>query len=267
MEIEKKNNLINSLLNDVKTITYGDSNGLDKIIKRVIMIVKKIFGNDSDYLKQVNEINFIPQVWYGGMSQQDTYDSNKRSFNSGREELENLINVMKEDIDLSDPIQEKKKSSLNNQNFSNDIFVVHGHSEEMKQACARFLEKIKLNPIILHEKPNKSRTIIEKFSDYSNVSCAIILLSADDLAYPKSGSPQDAKYRARQNVILELGFFLGKLGRERVLTLHDDKEEIEIPSDYDGVIYIRYNSNNDWKNSVTKELKSLGYNFDANSIP
>ena len=98
----------------------------------------------------------------------------------------------------------------------------------MKQFVARTLEKMDLEPIILHDKPDKGRTIIEKITDYSDVSFSVVLLSPDDLAYQKNKSSNDAKYRARQNVIFELGYFVGKLGRENVLALFRKTNNFDI---------------------------------------
>lgn len=157
--------------------------------------------------------------------------------------------------------------SLNNHIFNGkDIFIVHGHNEEMKQSVARCIEKLKLNPIILHEQSSKGKTIIEKFFDYSNVIYAIILLSADDIAYPRDENSNNFKYRARQNVIFELGYFMGKLGRERVLSLYEEIDNFEIPSDYNGVLFIPYDKKGNWKLELVKELKAVGISIDANNI-
>ncbi len=146
------------------------------------------------------------------------------------------------------------------------VFIVHGHNEEMKQTTARFVERFDLEPIILHEQPNQGRTIIEKFSDYSDVGYAIVLLSADDLAYIRNDNPESAKYRARQNVILELGYFLGKLGRDKVVAIYEKGQDIEIPSDFSGVLYIGYTGDDSWKLSLAKELKASGFEIDMNKI-
>lgn len=149
---------------------------------------------------------------------------------------------------------------------SNKIFLVHGHNEEMKQSVARLLEKLGFEPIILHEQPNMGRTIIEKFSDYSDVGYAIVLLSADDLAHSKHEGPEREAFRARQNVILELGYFLGRLGRDRVLALFEDQKNIEIPSDFSGVLYVGYGGGDSWRFSIAKELKASGFEVDMNKI-
>lgn len=148
----------------------------------------------------------------------------------------------------------------------NEIFIVHGHNEEMKQTVARMIEKINLKAIILHEQPNKGATIIEKFSEYSNVQYAIVLLSADDYGYRKDEMPENARYRARQNVIFELGFFIGKLGRSKVLALYESGKNIEIPSDYSGVVFIPFSNDESWKIPLLKELKTSGFKFDMNKV-
>jgi hypothetical protein len=118
---------------------------------------------------------------------------------------------------------------------SMDIFIVHGHENAAKEEAARFIEKLGLRAIVLHELSDRGRTIIEKFEDHSNVGFAVVLLTPDDVGHPKD-EPAKAKPRARQNVVLELGFFLGKLNRPRVCALL--KGDIEIPSDYVGVLYM-----------------------------
>jgi predicted nucleotide-binding protein len=146
---------------------------------------------------------------------------------------------------------------------SNRVFVVHGHNHGVKESVARFLEKLDLDPIILHEKPNAGRTLIEKFSDYADVQFAIVLLTADDLGKPRN-SDQEAQLRARQNVILELGYFLGKLGRARVCALYENG--VELPSDYQGVLFLSLDASDRWKFDIVRELRAVGFTVDANRI-
>jgi predicted nucleotide-binding protein len=138
---------------------------------------------------------------------------------------------------------------------SRDVFVVHGHDLGMQQTVARFLEKLKLKPIILNEQASRNRTIIEKFEAYSSVRFAVVLLSPDDVGAAKG---QEPKPRARQNVILELGYFLGALGRENVCALH--KGDVELPSDLHGVIWVPYEGN--WQLTLIKELKAAEVEID-----
>jgi hypothetical protein len=144
--------------------------------------------------------------------------------------------------------------------ISNKVFIVHGHDEAMKEGVARYLEKLGLQPIILHEQPNKGRAIIEKLIDYSDVGFAVILLSADDIAYNRyTEKPDDAKPQARQNVILELGFFLGHLKRDRVCPMYRSAPNFRLPSDYSGVLLTEYDEAGGWREKLKLELKEAGY--------
>jgi predicted nucleotide-binding protein len=145
---------------------------------------------------------------------------------------------------------------------NNDVFIVHGHNNEIKINVARTLEKLGLNPIILHEQANSGKTIIEKFEEHSKVGFAIVLLTDDDLG--KAKRDEDLNYRARQNVVLELGYFIGKLGRNRVCPLYT--KGVELPSDLYGLLYVEIDPNEYWKINIAKELKAAGYDVDVNKI-
>ena len=126
---------------------------------------------------------------------------------------------------------------------------------------ARFLEHLDLRVIILHEQPDRGRTIIEKFEDYSkDVGFAVVLVAGDDRGGLKEKDPSTYPLRARQNVILELGFFLGAFGRDRVCALYE--EGVDIPSDYQGVLFTKLDS--DWKLKLARELKAAGFPVDLN---
>ncbi len=142
------------------------------------------------------------------------------------------------------------------------VFIVHGRDDGTKQTVARFIERLDLQPIILHERPNKGRTIITKFREESAaVGFAVVLMTPDDLG--KSVDAAELKPRARQNVVFELGFFIGSLQPERVAALV--KGEVEKPSDFDGVVYISLDRG-DWQTLLGQELKAAGYQFDWNEV-
>lgn len=148
------------------------------------------------------------------------------------------------------------------ENKTNNIFIVHGHDEHTKTDLARTIEKLGLNPIILSEQPNRGQTIIEKFELHSDVGFAVVLLTADDLGKVKTETKD--KYRARQNVILEMGYFIGKLGRSNVFPLYESG--VELPSDLHGVLYNPIDEGKTWKFKLVKELIASGYDVDANKI-
>jgi predicted nucleotide-binding protein len=147
---------------------------------------------------------------------------------------------------------------------SRKVFVVHGHDGEAKQAVARFLERLDLEPIILHEQTNRGRTIIEKFEAHSDVAFAVVLLTPDDLGQSAVAETWVPKPRARQNVIFELGFFFAKLGRRNVCALY--RGEVELPSDLGSVMYVPYDDHDGWKTKLAKEIKEAGINVDLNRV-
>ncbi|HEY2293339.1 MAG TPA: nucleotide-binding protein, partial [Thermoanaerobaculia bacterium] len=143
------------------------------------------------------------------------------------------------------------------------VFVVHGQDEDAKTAVVLFLEKSKLRPIVLRDQPSEGRTIIEKFEEYSSVSFAIILLTPDDVG-ARRGKALKLQPRARQNVIFELGFFVGALGRKRVSVLsRQEKKSIEIPSDYEGVQYISMDTSERWHQELAREIRQAGIKLDT----
>lgn len=157
---------------------------------------------------------------------------------------------------------EKSKNEKENIMISNKIFIVHGHDERTKIDVARTIEKLGLEPIILSEQPNQGQTIIEKFELHSDVGFAVIILTADDLGRTKKET--EDKYRARQNVIIEMGYFIGKLGRNKIFPLYENG--VELPSDVHGVLYTPLDESGNWKFKLAKELNAFGYNVDANKI-
>jgi len=141
------------------------------------------------------------------------------------------------------------------------VFIVHGHDDASLHAVARFVEKLGFEAIILHERPNKGRTIITKFREEADVGFAVVLMTPDDVGKAKDAS--DLNPRARQNVVFELGFFIGALGPDRVAALL--KGSVERPSDFDGVVYISLD-HADWRTKLGTELKAAGFEFDWNKV-
>lgn len=146
---------------------------------------------------------------------------------------------------------------------SRKIFVVHGRDEEMKQTVARLLTQLGFEPVILSEQPNGGRTIIEKFEQEADVRFAVVLLSPDDEGRLK-GSELKLQDRARQNVVLELGYFVGKLGRGNVCALK--RGDLELPSDIVGVAYTSFEAGEAWKLSLAQELRAAGLEVDLNRL-
>lgn len=142
-----------------------------------------------------------------------------------------------------------------NKLINNDrIFIVHGQDDDLKHTTEIFIREIGLEPIVLHRQLDKGQTIIEKFENNSDVGYAIVLLTPDDICINNGNQ----EYRARQNVVYELGYFTGKLGRERVCCIY--KENVILPTDISGVVYKKITKDITEKGyELIKELKALGY--------
>jgi predicted nucleotide-binding protein len=137
------------------------------------------------------------------------------------------------------------------------VFIVHGHDGEARESVARFLSVAGFEPIILHEQANRGRTVMEKVEANSDIGFAVVLLTPDDEGCQKGGVVEP---RARQNVLLELGYFIGRLGREKVCALK--RGELEIPSDFAGVVWETMDSGNGWKLALGRELEAAGHQID-----
>lgn len=186
----------------------------------------------------------------------------KQGLNSASALLKSMIEEIEDFWEDERQAQTSSSAQGNEQPSTKKIFVVHGRDKDTKNTVARFLEKLKLIPLSLAEIPGRGRTIIEKFEQHAQVGFAIVLLTPDD-----AGSLQgdtNLSPRARQNVIFELGFFIGRLGREGVCAL--TKGDMEIPSDYAGIEYIPLDDSDGWQKKLFEELKSAGMPVDPNDM-
>jgi predicted nucleotide-binding protein len=170
--------------------------------------------------------------------------------------LESII----ERLELVDEVSADQPEATAPQDRSK-VFVVHGHDEGTREAVARFIQGLGFQPIILHERANEGRTVIEKVEAHGDVGFAVVLLTPDDEGCEKGGTPGP---RARQNVVLELGYFVGRLGRNRVCALK--RGELEIPSDFGGVVYEPFDAAGGWKQKLGRELEAADYEFDWNTV-
>lgn len=142
---------------------------------------------------------------------------------------------------------------------SNRVFIVHGRNAAVKEELARMLEKLGLKPVILHEQPEKGRVLIEKLEDHSSgVDYAFVLLTPDDVGSSSGAKTDDLKPRARQNVIFEFGYLMGKLRRDRICCLYTGA--VELPSDLEGIVYVPFRESvHEAYEKIVTELRAAGY--------
>lgn len=145
------------------------------------------------------------------------------------------------------------------------VFIVHGRDTSMRDHIKSFFLEVGFKPIILNQETNDGKTVIEKFEKYADTAAfAAILLSPDD----EGGllGQNSLRPRARQNVILELGFFIGKLGRSKVLLFRPQSSDFETPSDISGYCFIPYDKDKKWKIIAAREISNLGYNINIKDV-
>lgn len=138
---------------------------------------------------------------------------------------------------------------------ASQVFIVHGHDDIAKLEMSAFISSLGLQPIILNQQASSGRTIIEKIEDYSNVGFGVVLYTPCDIGSKAGGLT--GNYRARQNVVFEHGFLIGKLSRARVSAVV--KGSVETPNDISGMVYTSMDNEDQWKQQLLVELRDAGY--------
>lgn len=205
-------------------------------------LARDLFGIESDHYKTIRDANRFSMATQCGIL---------------FEEINSIIMELEERMVKKPGMELMVNNTISS--CKDNVFIVHGRNDDVKEKIASFLKELDLEPIILHEQPNRSRTIIEKFEDHSsNVKYAVVLLTSDDRGGPIY-EPNKQAPRARQNVVFEMGYFFGSLGRGRVCALLSPG--VERPSDIDGIMYISLDQGNEWKGSLLRELKAAQLNL------
>lgn len=216
--------------------------------------IRKIFSNHDGHVDEFLQCFHLA-------------DGDEDALRRAKAILRSMLNEVNEHWDDDFSIQKTSSIKRTIQTDTKKVFVIHGRDEGTREMIANFLRQLEIEPVILSEQSNQGLTIIEKFEKHANVGFAVALLTPDDIGALK-GTRSKSNPRPRQNVIFELGFFIGKLGRKHVCALTKEKEEveIEIPADYSGVLYIELDKSSGWKLKLCRELKAAGYDVDANRI-
>jgi predicted nucleotide-binding protein len=236
---------------------------LDALKASIDDTLVRTFGSDThDYLRYRGAAQFDsgPMNLYSDTYIGEVHAAASKSKAQNIALLEQAIESLKERLEESSKLN-FPGIQVSPVEHNERVFIVHGHDDGPREAVARFLDKLGLKPIILNEQANQGRTIIEKIEAYGNVGFAVVLLTPDDEGGLRGG-PQQA--RPRQNVLIELGYFIGKLSRKRVCTLKVG--DMEIPSDWRGVVDEPFDGNGAWKQTLARELQAAGYKVDWNII-
>ena len=245
-------NKLRKLYNEIDELKNKDSSS-DSDFKAwktdVQLCLSGLYGENSIQFKNFNSRHFSPMVIGGNTDWHKPY---VRDLETTKKEFERYI---------CDFEEEGINTNMGkNRTSNNKVFIVHGHDGELKEKVARRLEQQGIEAIILSEQVNRGRTIIEKVEAYSDVNVAIILFTQDDLGVAKEEKGNE-KYRARQNVVFEAGYFMGYLGRENIIMIAD--ENVEIPGDLSGMVYTTRDS---WEFEMLKELNAAGMKVNMNKL-
>ena len=229
-------------------------------IRRTIKEIKN-YSNDYYYANAfesyVNTLNqYTPLINFPPFDFKEYhYSATKKTINdTGYISLIYYVDLLEEELPA---LQNKQDDVQSNKKYIDEtkVFIVHGRDKAILTETELLLKNAGLNPIVLSKQANSGLTLMEKFEKYSDVSYAIILLTPDDIgSYFEKDTHPNLQYRARQNVIFELGFFYGKLGRSNVCCLL--KQSVEKPSDLDGIAYIPFTESIDEiEYDILKELR------------
>jgi len=204
--------------------------------------------------------NFVSEISISTLEKDQFRDLSQNHYPIGSN-ISRIEEYVNEYMEVLTNLQETVEVSNGPINDKQKVFIVHGHDNSLKYETSSFLKDFpNIEPIILHEQVSRGNTIIEKFEEYSNVEFAVILLSPDDINLYEDMTTE----RARQNVVLELGYFVGKMGRGKVSLIK--KGNIEFPSDVQGVVYLPYDSPGKWKIDLAREMKDAGLDIDLNYV-
>lgn len=241
----------------------------ERLQARLDLLEKVRFGT-LDHLTWYDETIETLDATFATKARQ--YFSNESGFkftvsrNSGRQfkgaNLDRTEGILKRMIgSLSEDAKSIASSAEAKQ--SNRVFIVHGHDEKRLLEVKEILKSQNLIPVVLKDEPSGGATVIEKFEKNSDVDFVVVLVTADDVGAAKSFS-EELNPRARQNVILELGYFIGRLTRSRICALNDSG--VELPSDIHGVVYTVLDGGGAWRYKLLDELKHAGYHIDKNNL-
>lgn len=231
----------------------GNPANFDDWLNKTEVVVRSVFGEGSPIHRKLDEVRYSPSIWTEGTD----FAPYRRAgvleavtvLEAGKFELEIASDAGESESPANARIQEAP---------STRIFIVHGQDDARKFELASLLQSITgEQPVILHQQANGGKVLIEKLEEHGGgAGFAVVLLTGDDVGRAKQLDPSDDHARARQNVVFEMGFFFGLIGRERVAVLYEPS--VELPSDINGLVYTELDAAGGWKPKLASELDRAG---------
>ncbi len=219
-------------------------------------VLERAFGLNDANVRAITEVGKFGSIQ---MNPTQTYLENRRveSLRTQVAKLKTLVDVLALDADQPPELGARVAQR------PNSIFLVHGHDDRRHQV-AGFLRRLIPKVTVLDEEASGGKTVIEKLEANGNCGFAVVLMTGDDRGGVKEMPFENQKARARQNVILELGYFMGRLGRENVCALYEP--DVDLPSDYQGVVFVEFDRHGAWKMKLAKEMKAAGLEVDTAAL-
>lgn len=157
--------------------------------------------------------------------------------------------------------QEDFKIEIPTKKAHSRVYVIHTGEGPMEKDVISLLKKIDLQPLLRHNRLDSIKSLEQEFADQTNANFAVVILSSDEFVYSKNGKPGDAKLRARQDIIFDLGYLLGRLGRQNVLALYYEQKSFLLPTLLHNAVYLPYDKGGGWQQALMKRLQFCGYNI------
>lgn len=226
------------------------------------VVLRRVMGDSSPALTQFDAVSYSPAVYFSGMGDTSGYQV------AGVQRAIAILNAAKLEVELEseavDAVAEAAAPGLNASSTEQLVFVVHGHDSARKHEVARLVRELTgQDPVILHEQPDIGQVLIEKFeANAARAGFAVVLMTADDLGRARN-TPEDSP-RARQNVVFELGYFYGTIGRARVAVLIE--EGVEQVGDIVGVVYTTLDDAGGWKSRLASNMNAAGLDVDWSAL-
>lgn len=236
----------------IRNEVTADSRMLQAWITHVKRYLSERFGENSIEYRALKMRTFGPTVTVSGAN----HDNSMECIRAIEATILELKSYLEEELKNK---EEPCSSACQTTKLLNKIFIIHGHDGDIKEAVVKLLEKQGIVPIILDDQDNLNQTIIEKYENNNDVSAAIVLFTNDDIGSVKGSDVKQP--RARQNVVFEAGYLMGKIGNNRVVLIAEEGNDI--PSDLQGIIYFNQKY---WEIEVCKELLAIGFEIDMNKL-
>lgn len=258
MDFDRKISLIDG---QIAQANDGSPDDFDAWQHRTEVVLRSIFQVGSPTYEKFQSVHYSPMIW--------TENTDSRPYRvNGIRQAVTILESAKLELEIEQEVTPPTPAESVSPKAANSerVFIVHGQDEGRKYELESYLQKLLSGaPVILHQEPNAGQVLIEKLeASASSIGYAVVLLTGDDLGRAKQLEKQDEKPRARQNVVFEMGFFLGLLGRQRMAVLYEPG--VELPSDLNGLVYIPLDAAGGWKGKLASEMDHSGLHVDWSAI-